>query len=73
MSTANWLKQLDLPRSCLRKPIINHLPTSSSGLRLNKLPYGVCTVGVKRSTWLVQHIFGAIQEYGAFEEPRWLG
>jgi hypothetical protein len=29
-----------------------------------------CTVA--KSTHLVQHIFGAIQEYGGFEEPRWL-
>ena len=24
------------------------------------------------STRVVQHIFGAIQEYGGFDEPRWL-
>jgi len=68
----HWLSALDLPRSCLRKPILNHFPTSSSGKRRNKLPYGVCTLRVKRSTEIVQHIFGAIQEYGGFEEPRWL-
>ena len=68
-----WLDQVDLPETCLRKPTINHFPTSSSGRRRNKLPYGVCTVRVLRSTWLVQHIFGAIQEYAGFDEPRWLG
>jgi len=67
-----WLGELDLPRACLRKPMINHFPTSSSGKRGHKLPYGVCTLRVGRSTQLVQHIFGAIQEYGGFEEPRWL-
>ena len=70
---AYWLGILGLPEECARKPTLNHFPTSSSGLRPNKLPYGVCTVGVKRSTWLVQHIFGAIQEYAGFDEPRWLG
>ena len=67
-----WLARLGLPRGCLRKGIVNHLPTSSSGQRKNKLPYGVCTLRVKRSTPIVQHIYGAIQEYGGFDEPRWL-
>jgi hypothetical protein len=32
----------------------------------------VCTLTVAKSTHLVQHIYGAIQEYARFEEPRWL-
>ena len=68
----HWLQILDLPRSCLRAHCINHFPTSSSGRKRNRLPYGVCTVTVARSTWAVQHIYGAIQEYGGFSEPRWL-
>ena len=67
-----WLRALQLPRECLRGHTLNHRPTSSSGKKTNKLPYGVCTLRVRRSTWLVQHIYGAIQEYGGFEEPRWL-
>jgi hypothetical protein len=67
-----WLACLELPRSALRKHAINALPTSSSGRKKNKLPYGVCTLRVQRSTWIVQHIFGAIQEYGDFEQPAWL-
>jgi hypothetical protein len=66
-----WLKLLDLPRSCLRSHSINPLPTSSSGKKRNKLPYGVCTLSLG-STQIVQHIYGAIQEYAGFEEPRWL-
>jgi hypothetical protein len=66
-----WLQALELPRSCLRKHTLNHLPTSSSGRR-RTLPYGVCTVGVKASTPLIQHIYGAIQEYIGSDEPRWL-
>lgn len=69
---AHWLAALELPRTALRKHMVNHFPTSSSGLKRNKLPYGVCNLTVTRSTELVQHIFGAIQEYGEFEEPRWL-
>jgi hypothetical protein len=67
-----WLTQLDLPSSCLRKHQLNHTPTSSSGRKKGKLPYGVGTIRVKKSTWLVQHMYGAIQEYAGFEEPAWL-
>ena len=66
-----WLDGLSLPRSCLRGHILNHRPTSSSGKKKNRLPYGVCSVRVN-STRLVQHVSGAIQEYGGFDEPRWL-
>ena len=67
----HWLWGLELPRSCLRKHMVDRAPTSSSGKRRHKLPYGVCTLRVRRSTHLVQHIFGAIQEYGGFDQPRW--
>lgn len=39
---------------------------------LKALPYGVCQLRVLRGTSLIQHIYGAIQEYGEFDEPRWL-
>jgi hypothetical protein len=67
----HWLVALELPRSCLRKHTINALPTSSSGRKHNKLPYGVATVRVQ-STQLVQQIYGAIQEYAEFENSAWL-
>jgi hypothetical protein len=66
-----WLDLLDLPKECTRKHAVNHMPTSSSGRAKNKLPYGVCSLRVQ-STWAVQHVFGAIQEYAGFDEPRWL-
>lgn len=68
----HWLQVLDLPRSCLREHQLNHFPTSSSGQKRNRLPYGVGSLRVSRSTEIVQHIYGAIQEYGDFDEPRWL-
>jgi hypothetical protein len=68
----HWLKAVGAPRSCLRGHSLNHYPTSTSGKRPRRLPYGVCTLTVARSTWLVQHIAGAIQEYGGFNELRWL-
>jgi hypothetical protein len=67
-----WLQLLDLGPTCLRKHTLNHTPTSSSGRARHKLPYGVCTLRVLQSTQAVQHIFGAIQEYAGFDEPRWL-
>jgi len=66
-----WLEILDLPASCARKHRVNCLPTSSSGRRRNKLPCGVATLSLG-DTALVQHIYGAIQEYAGFDEPRWL-
>jgi hypothetical protein len=66
-----WLDVLDLPRECLRKHIVDYLPTSSSGQKRHRLPYGVCHLRV-HDTRIVQHIYGAIQEYGGFDEPRWL-
>jgi hypothetical protein len=68
----HWLRALELPASCLRGHSLNHYPTSSSGRKRKKLPYGVCSLTVARSTHLVQHLYGAIQEYAGFEEPRWL-
>ena len=67
-----WMKRLGLPKSCARKHTVNHFPTSSSGRRPNKLPHGVCTLKVKKSTRIVQHIYGAIQEYAGIDCPEWL-
>jgi hypothetical protein len=68
----HWLESLGLPRSCLRGHTLNAFPTSSSGKKRRKLPYGVCSLTVAKSTHILQHIYGAIQEYADFEEPRWL-
>jgi hypothetical protein len=67
-----WMKRLGLRTSCARKHTVNHFPTSSSGKRPKKLPYGVCTLKAKKSTWIVQHIYGAIQEYAGIDCPEWL-
>ncbi|HVF77276.1 MAG TPA: hypothetical protein VNA28_03180 [Solirubrobacteraceae bacterium] len=42
------------------------MPTSSSGHAKNRLVYGVCSLKLG-STHALQHIYGAIQEYGDFE------
>lgn len=67
-----WLNGLDLPESVLRKHAIDPTPTSSSGRKRNKLPYGVCSLRVLRSSDILHHIYGAIQEYAGFDEPSWL-
>jgi len=67
-----WMHQIGLSRRCARKHMVNYYPTSSSGRRIKKLPYGVCTLKVKNSTRLVQHIYGAIQEYSGIDQPDWL-
>jgi hypothetical protein len=66
----HWLSALSFPRTCLRKHTLNHHPTSTSGRKRNRLPYGVCSL-VVHSTEVIQHIFGAIQQYGGFDEPAW--
>jgi hypothetical protein len=66
-----WLDLLQLPDSSARGHMLNHMPTSSSGRAKNRLPYGVASLRVHR-TDKVQHVYGAIQEYGGFDEPAWL-
>jgi transposase-like protein len=65
-----WLSVLRLPRSCLRKTLINVKPRSSQQ-KGRKLKYGVCRVGVYRVQY-VQHVLGAIQEYAGIEKLEWL-
>jgi hypothetical protein len=67
-----WLETLDLPRTCLRKSIVNVYSKYSQKKRKNKLPYGTCKV-VYSDTRTVQSIYGAIQEYAGFDRPQWLG
>ena len=67
-----WLGVLDLPQACLTKSIVNTYSKYSQKKRINKLPYGTCRLSV-HSTAIVQHIYGAIQEYGGFDRPEWLG
>jgi hypothetical protein len=67
-----WLDTLDLPRARLCKSFVNVYSKYSQKKRLNKLPYGTTRITV-HSTQVVQSIFGAIQEYGGFERPEWLG
>ena len=66
-----WLNALDLPRTCLNKSAVNVYSKYSKKKRRNKLPYGTCSVTV-HDTRIVQHIYGAIQEYGGFDREAWV-
>jgi transcriptional regulator with XRE-family HTH domain len=65
-----WLDQLGLAATCLRAASVNR-PSSASRWRRNVLVHGTACLCV-HSTFLVQSIYGAIQEYAAFERPEWL-
>jgi hypothetical protein len=67
-----WLETLELPRSSLRGSTVNVYSKYSQKKRRNRLPYGTARVCL-HSTAIVQSIYGAIQEYGGFERPEWLG
>jgi hypothetical protein len=67
-----WLSLLELPRSCLTRSTVNVYSRYSQRKRVNVLPYGTCRISVC-STAVVQHIYGAIQEYAGFDRPGWLG
>lgn len=66
-----WLDTLNLPQSCLSKSTVNVYSKYSQKKRKNRLPYGTTRVTVCR-TDIIQHIYGAIQEYGGFDRPEWL-
>ena len=67
-----WLAAVDLPPACLIRSTVNVHSAASRRKRTNMLPWGTCRLTV-HSTAIVQHLYGAIQEYGGFERPEWLG
>lgn len=66
-----WLDLLSLPRSCLRRSTVNRFPKSSQKKTSIKHLYGVARLTVCQTS-AVQHVFGAIQEYGNFSRKEWL-
>ena len=65
-----WLDQLGLPSSCLRATTVNRASRASKRVR-RPLVHGTAQLRVG-STWIVQSIYGAIQEYAGCERPDWL-
>lgn len=66
-----WLGTVGLPRANLTRSTVNVLSSATRGKRTNLLPWGTCRLTV-HSTAIVQHLYGAIQEYGGFDRPAWL-
>jgi hypothetical protein len=66
-----WLERLALPRSSLRKAAVNRVSSASQRKRGHVLPYGTGRIAV-HSTFIVQTIYGAIQEYAVIDRPEWL-
>jgi hypothetical protein len=65
------LQRLQLPGYCLRTPAVNRASSASKRMKGNILPYGTARVSV-HSTFIVQSIYGAIQEYAGIDRPEWL-
>jgi hypothetical protein len=65
-----WLTSLASPRTCLRPSTVNRPSRASKGAR-RPLICGTAQLRVG-STWLVQSIYGAIQEYAGHTREDWL-
>jgi hypothetical protein len=65
-----WLARLNLSRCSLGSHTLNTYSRASGQLR-RTLPYGTARIAV-HSTFIVQSIYGAIQEYARVERPEWL-
>lgn len=66
-----WINELGLSEDNLGKVQINKVSKSSKRKR-NTLNYGTVHL-VINSTKIIQHIYGAIQEYGQFKREEYLG
>jgi hypothetical protein len=65
-----WLTELGLRPSCLRGATVNRASRGSKGIR-RPLVHGTAQLRVG-STWIVQSIYGAIQEYTGCTRDEWL-
>lgn len=66
--TQFWIDWLKMPSTC--KATFRE-KKSNSTYRKNRYEYGMCTICIYR-TQVVQQIFGAIQEYIGFDNPKWV-
>ena len=65
-----WLKRLQLSPGSLCTHTVNTYSRASRRTR-RTLPYGTARITV-HSTFILQSIYGAIQEYAGIERPEWL-
>jgi hypothetical protein len=54
------------------RAVLARYSRDSKRARHGKLPYGTCRISVY-NVRIAQHLYGAIQEYGGFDRPEWLG
>ena len=67
-----WLSLLGLSNSSSRKGVFKS--TNDEGtFRKNRHRHGICSLYVSGGVSVVQHIYGAIQEYLGINKPEWLG
>jgi hypothetical protein len=66
-----WLRRLALPAACARSPTVNTASRASRRRRGHVLPYGTARIAV-HSTFIVQSIYGGIQEYSGADRPGWV-
>ncbi len=66
-----WLGVTSLSRAALRSHTIDARPRSSKSQKKNKHIYGACTITISDVS-IIQHIYGAIQAYGEFDNKNWL-
>jgi hypothetical protein len=66
-----WLRRLGLPETCARAATVNKPSAASRRRRGQTLPHGTARLAV-HSTFIVQSIYGAIQEYTGTSRPEWL-
>lgn len=72
-----WLNGLNFPIECFQKIVLRDGIPCYNGKNMLKdrkkdLYYGTCRMKVN-DVRIMQSIYGAIQEYGGFERPEWLG
>jgi hypothetical protein len=67
-----WLDNIGLPRKCLQKTFIDYRRVNrNKDFKKKTLYYGVCSIMVYKTN-VVQHIYGAIQEYADCKKEEWL-
>ncbi len=66
-----WFTTLGLSKNNLRKGQTNNVPKSSKKSKAGKCEWGTIVLMVHK-TQIVQELYGAIQEYGSFENKDWL-
>jgi hypothetical protein len=66
-----WLHRLGLPHPSVRASTTNRASRASAGRRRHLPPYGTARLAV-HSTFIVQSIYGAIQEYAGIARPELL-